>query len=251
MSMSGIRAVLIVCLVSLWGTAWGADAPAIPAGSRIGITNLVTNDLRHYHVGRSEVNSFLRTYRTSWGAADLIDDPLITALIGAGFQPVLVPASSELSGERDSWLIQKPKANRMARGAMKEFGRVMVEQDLAALVIVAPGANTDPEFDPRMRLGKLPSSTQGFGFSTSDEPDGVTKPLVFDFTQILLLVRTTDGPRLVLRDWGGGRLHDWPGFDPGANLKTLGDAQLAPLRPVLAEALNQRFTTRLLPSLKP
>ncbi len=109
---------------------------------------------------------------------------------------------------------------------MKELGRVLTEQNLGALILVVPGANSEPEFDARQRLSRLPKDMKGFGFSTSDEPDGITKPLVFDFTQMIVVARTADGAQLVVRDWGGAKLYDWPGFDPGGNVKALTDAQL-------------------------
>jgi hypothetical protein len=236
----------MACLASLCGIAWGADAPTIPAGARIGIIDIVTNDVTHYHVGRTEVNSFLRIYRSSWNPAVFIEDSLATALRGAGFEPVAVEASDTLYKERQAWIIQNPKANKLPRGCLKELGRIMAEQNLPALIIAAPGANTDPEFV----WSKLPDSVQGFGFSTNDEPNGITKPAVFDFTQIVVVAQTPDGPRLVARDWGGDRAHEWPGFDPGGNLKALTDAQLAPLRPLFAEAMKKRIAT-FVPRLKP
>jgi hypothetical protein len=250
--MTGIRAVLIACIVGLCGVAQAADAPpAIPAGARIGIIDMVTNDVTHYHVGKSEKTSFLRTYRSHWVAQDIFDDPLITILIAAGFQPVTVQASPALVKERDSWLIKNPTSDRLARGALKEFSRILTEQDLGALIVVAPGANSEPAFDARQRMTRLPSDTRGFGFSTSDDPDGVTKPLVFDFTQMLLLARTPDGAQLSLRDWGGVRLYDWPGFDPGPNIKALTDVQIGQLQPVFADVVKRRIDSRLMPRLKP
>jgi hypothetical protein len=248
--MTGIRVLLIACLVSLCGTAWGADAPPIPAGARVGIIDLVTNDITHYHVGRSEVQGFLRTYRVNW-AAGLIDDPLIDSLIGAGFQPVMAQATDTLYKERESWIVRDPRDKKLPRGCMKELGRILDEQDLDALIVVAPGANTEPESDERKRLTKLPKYTQGLGFSTSDEWDGITKPAVFDFTQMIVVAKTPEGPQLVARDWGGNRVYDWQGFDPGQNIKALSDRQLAPLRPVISEVMKQRIAARLIPTLKP
>jgi len=250
--MTGIRIVLVACLAGLCGVAWGADAPPkIPAGARIGIIDLVTNEITHYHVGKSELANFLRTYRGKWSPADIIDEPLITALSSAGFQPVAVAASGELLKERDSWLIKKPTADKLPRGAMKEIGRILTQQNIGVLIIAAPGANSEPEFDARQRLQRLPADTRGFGFSTSDEPDGITKPAVFDFTQMIVVAQTEDGPQLVLRDWGGVRLYDWPGFDPGANIKELTDEQVAPLQPLFTDVVKRRVDTRILPRLKP
>ena len=250
--MTGLRVVLVACLACLCGIAWGADAPPkIPAGARVGIIDIVTNEITHYHVGKSELTNFLRTYRGKWSPADVIDEPLITTLTAAGFQPVAVSASEALLKERDSWLIKNPKAAKLPRGALKEMGRILTEQNVAVLIVAAPGANSEPEFDARNRMTRLPGDTHGFGFSTSDEPDGVTKPAVFDFTQMIVIAQTPDGPQLVLRDWGGNRLYDWPGFDPGGNIKALSDAQLAPLQAVYAGAIKNRIDTRVLPRMKP
>ena len=116
---------------------------------------------------------------------------------------------------------------------------------------MAPGANSEPEYVEGNRWSALPRTTQGFGFSTSDEPNGITKPAVFDFTQIVVVAMTEDGPRLALRDWGGNRIYEWPGFDPGPNLKALTDTQLAPLRAVIADEMKKRIETRVVPRLKP
>ena len=249
--MTGTRVVLFACLVSLCGIAWGADAPAIPAGARIGIIDIVTNDVTHYHVGRSEVNHFLRTYRGDWGTAGLIDEPLAASLKGAGFEALAVDVSNALWKERQSWLVQNPQAKKLSGGCLKELGRIMTEQNLAALIVVAPGANSEPEYVEGNRWSALPRTTQGFGFSTSDDPNGITKPAVFDFTQIVVVAMTEDGPRLALRDWGGNRIYEWPGFDPGPNLKALTDTQLAPLRTVIADEMKKRIETRVVPRLKP
>jgi hypothetical protein len=249
--MTGARVVLFACLISACGIAWGADAPAIPAGARIGIIDIVTNDVTHFHVGRAEVNSFMRTYRGDWVAEDLIDYPLTASLKGAGFEPLLVETSDVLRKERQSWFIQKPQAKKLSGACLKELGRIMTELKLGALIVVAPGANSEPEYVEGDRWSALPRTLQGFGFSTSDQPNGITKPAVFDFTQMVVVANTDDGARLVVRDWGGNLLHDWPGFAPGADLKALSGAQLAPLRPVLAEAMKQRIATRVMPHIKP
>ena len=248
--MTGLRIVLIAWLVCLCGSAWGASAPTIPAGGRVGIIDMVTNDVTHFHIGRAEQNSFMRTYRGNWVAADLIDDPLIVSLNTAGFQPVALAASDALRKERQSWIIEKPRSERLPRGCMKELARIMNEQNLVGLIVVAAGANSEPEFVDGDRFSRLPGTLQGFGFSTSDMPIGTTKAGIFDFTQMIVVAKDGDGAALVTRDWGGNRVYDWPGFDP-PNLKQLSNEQVAELRPVFADALKKRIETRLMPRLKP
>jgi hypothetical protein len=248
--MSRLRAVLIACLFfGLGGSAWGA---AIPAGARVGLIDMVTSDVTHFHIGRVEVNNFMRTYRGNWVSADLIDDPFIASLTAAGFQPVAVAATDTLRKERRSWIIEKPRSDRLPRGCMKELGRIMTAENLAALIVVAPGANSEPEFVDGDRYSRLPGSMEGLGFSTSDQPIGSTKAGVFDFTQVIVVAKEKDddGQELLLRDWGGNRVYDWPNFDPGPNLKALSDEQIAELRPVYADAIKNRIDTRIMPRLK-
>ena len=246
--MAGLRVVLVACLVSLCGSAWGAT---IPAGGRVGIIDMVTNDVTHFHIGKSEATSFMRTYRGNWVAADIIDDPLIASLSGAGFQPVSVPVSDTLRKERQSWIVEKPRSERLPRGCMKELARIMNEQNLAGLIVVAAGANSEPEYVDGDRYSRLPGTLQGLGFSTSDLPIGTTRAGVFDFTQIIVIAKDGDGAELVMRDWGGNRVYEWPNYDPGANPKQLPPELVAELRPVIADALKKRIDTRLMPRLKP
>lgn len=250
--MSRLRVLLTACLISLCGIAWGASPPAtIPAGGRVGIIDMMNNDIVHFHIGRAETNSFMRTYRGNWVPADLIDDPLIAALNTAGFQPVAVAPSEALRQDRQSWIIDKPRQEKLPRGCMKELGRIMTEQNIAGLIIIAPGANSDPEYVDGDRFSKLPHTLQGFGFSTSDVPIGSMKTGVFDFTQFVVVANTSDGPEFLMRDWGGNRVYDWASFDPGANPKSLPAEQIAQLRPLFADAMKKRIETRLIPRLKP
>lgn len=245
--MTRLRIVLVACLFSLCGSAWAAT---IPAGGRVGIIDMVTSDVTHFHIGKNEASSFMRTYRGNWVAADLIDDPLIASLNSAGFQPVSVPVSDTLRKERQSWIVEKPRSDRLPRGCMKELARIMSEQNLVGLIIVAAGANSEPEYVDGDRYSRLPGTLQGFGFSTSDLPIGTTKAGIFDFTQMIVVAKSGDGAELVTRDWGGNRVYDWPNFDPGPNPKQLAPDQIAEVRPVLEDALKKRIDTRVMPRLK-
>lgn len=251
MSMTGLRVVLTACLVCLCASAWGADPPTIPAGARVGILDMVTSDVTHFHIGRAELSNFMRTYRGNWAPADIIDDPLISALTAAGYQPVAVAATDKLREERQSWIVEKPRSSRLPRGCMKELGRIMRQQNLGALIVVAAGANSEPEYVEGDRYSRLPGTVQGLGFSTSDEPIGSTKAGVFDFTQFIVVAREDDDQELLLRDWGGNRVYDWPDFAPGEDLKAITDEQIAQLRPVFTDALKNRIETRIMPRLKP
>jgi hypothetical protein len=249
--VSRAKAILVACLLSLGGAAWGAEsALAIPPGARIGIIDMMVPDVTHFHVGRAPVNSFMRTYRGAWSTADVIDEPLIWALTNAGFEPVAVEASELLRRQRQSWIVANPQAKKLPGNCIEEFDRIIRAEKLSALIVVAAGPNTAPESVEGNRMRKLPSYIQGWGFSTSDEADGATKPVVFNLTQMLLVEKTPGSVKLEYREWGGSYVYEWANFNPGADLKALPDAEIAKFRPVITDVMKRQID-RLMPHLKP
>ncbi|HVY79679.1 MAG TPA: hypothetical protein VG994_01750 [Steroidobacteraceae bacterium] len=254
--MSRIRAIwvagwaLLAAIVGV-GTVSAAELPlAIPKGGRIGIIDMMTPDVTHFHVGASQVKSFLRTYRASWSVADVIDEPLIWSLTNLGLEPVSLQPSELLRRQKQSWIMSNPQGTKLPRGCLEELQRVIMEESLSALILIAPGPNSDPESVEGNRLKKLPEYIQGWGFSTSDEPGGVVKPVVFNLTQMLVVQKTTDGVRLEHREWGGSYVYEWADFTPPTDLKTLPDAEIAKLKPVFADIMKRQIA-RVTPVLQP
>lgn len=249
--MSKAKAILIAGLLLTWASAWAADPPPpIPAGARIGIIDMMSSDVTHFHVGKAPVNSFMRTYRGPWSLTEVIDEPLIWSLTNAGFEPVAVQPTELLRRQRQAWIISTNDSNKLPRACNEELDHLMADQNLVALIIVAAGPNTNPESVEGNRLRKLPNYVQGWGFSTSDEPEGTTKPVVFNLTQMLLVHKTTDNTRLEYREWGGSYVYEWSNFNPGTDLKTLPDAEIAKFRPVIADVMKRQIA-RLMPHIKP
>jgi hypothetical protein len=233
------------------GSATAAELPlAIPKGGRIGIIDMMTPDVTHFHIGATAVKSFLRTYRASWSVADVIDEPLIWSLTNIGLEPVSLQASELLRRQKQSWLMANPTGTKLARGCMEELQRVIMEENLSALIIVAPGPNATPDAAEGNRLKKLPEYIQGWGFSTSDEPDGLTKPVVFNLTQMIVIGKTTDGIRLEHREWGGSYVYEWDNFTPPADMKAVPDAEVAKLKPVITDVMKRQIA-RVTPQLQP
>jgi hypothetical protein len=248
--VSTAKAILIVGLLLTAAPVWSAEPTPIPAGARIGIIDMMSTDVTHFHVGKAPVNSFMRTYRGPWSLSEVIDEPLIWTLTNAGFEPVAVQPSDLLRRQKQQWIVSTNDENKLPRGCNEELNRIMADQSLVALVIVAAGPNTDPESVEGNRLRKLPNYVQGWGFSTSDEPEGTTKPVVFNLTQMLLIHKTDESARLEYREWGGSYVYEWSNFAPGADLKTLPDAEIAKFRPVIADVMKRQIA-RLMPHIKP
>jgi hypothetical protein len=252
--MTRAKRIVAACAVTIgaWAAtavAFAADQLILPAGARVGIIEMMPSDLTHYHVGRSRLGSFMRTYRMSWPVSEVLDGPIASMLKARGLEPVFVQPTDPLRHKRQSWIVSNPFANRLPGDAAEEIGRILIRENLQGLVIVAPGSNTSPELADGDRLRKLPSYVQGWGFSTSDEPNGIAKPVVFNLTQMLLVGRGRDEAELIFREWGGAFLHEWPGFQPGADLKALSAADVAKFQPVMADMLRNQID-RLTPRIR-
>jgi hypothetical protein len=249
----GLAVVLLLAgLAGFANSAAAAEvALAIPKGGRIGIIDMMTPDVTHFHVGASPVKSFLRTYRTPWSVADVIDEPLIWSLTNAGFEPVSLQASELLRRQKQSWILAKPTAQKLSGACLEELGRLINEEQLSALIIVAAGPNVSPEAVEGNRLKRLPDYIQGWGFSTSDDNEGMTKPVVFNLTQMLLVGKTTgDEVRLEHREWGGTYVYEWPNFVPSPDMKAMSDGDVAKLRPVITDVMKRQIA-RFMPHLQP
>jgi hypothetical protein len=229
-------------------TAAGAGLELAP-GARVGIIAMMSTDVTHYHVGKSPSGSFMRTYRVDWPASEVIDDPLANELTSAGLEPVFLAPSEPLRRQSRAWIITQLQAARLPRAAMEEFDRIATTENLQALVIVAPGPNNNPESVQGNRLRRLPAYVQGWGFSTNDETDGLTRPVVFNLTQMLLISRTGNEAEFEFREWGGAFVYEWADFDPGEDAKALPQSEIDKFRPVIADVL-QRQMARLMPHIK-
>ena len=251
--MNGLKSfltagMLVVALVCVSSDVSAADV-SLPAGSRVGIIVMMPTDVTHYHVGKNPQGSFMRTYRVQWPASALVDDPLAAQIKGVGLEPVYLDPPELLRKQARAWIIQTSQAARMPNVAMEEIQRIITAENLKALVVVAPCPNANPESVAGNRLRKLPVYVQGWGFSTSDEPNGIEKPVVFNLVQMLLFGTSGNNLELAFREWGPGFVYEWANFDPGADIKALPAEEIDKFRPVISDVL-QRQIGRLMPHLK-
>jgi hypothetical protein len=250
--MTGAKRFVTACAVAacfVTTAALAADQLVLPARARVGIITMMPADLTHYHVGKSRLGSFMRTYEIGWPVAEVVDNPIAAMLKGMGAEPVFLEPTDELRHEKQSWIVSNPLANKLPRGAEAEIARILEAENLQGLVIVAPGANSNPGSANGDRLKKLPGFVQGWGFSTSDEPDGVANPVVFNLTQMLIIGRGAESPELIFRDWGGAYLDKWAGFNPGPDLKAVPAEGISKFRPVMRDVLQTQIG-RLTPRIK-
>ncbi len=157
---------------------------------------------------------------------------------------MFLDAPDALRRQARPWFIHTSQAPRLPNAAMDEIQRIITAENLKALVVVAPGPNANPEAVAGNRLRRLPVYVQGWGFSTSDEPNGIEKPVVFNLVQMLLFGRrpaTTWSWRSASR--GGGFVYEWANFEPGGGPEDAaggGDRQIPPGDQRRAAAADRR-----------
>ncbi len=244
-----IRATQVVAagFLSLGANAWGADAETLTlhSGARIGIIDLMTTDITHFHTGRGVNNTFMRTYTMRWPLTEQVEQPLTSAIQSAGFVAVPTPATDALRKEREAWFLTTTRANKLNKACAQELTRIATDAKLNAILVVAPGFNDSPQAVEGNRLRQLPEYVQGWGITTQEDASGGLNPVLFNLTQMLLVEVTPEGAKLRYREWGGAYVYDWTSFTPPANLRTLPDTELEKLRPLVSDVLT-RQTTRLL-----
>ncbi|HEY8507382.1 MAG TPA: hypothetical protein VIL32_03430 [Steroidobacteraceae bacterium] len=246
----------LVTQVARIGTAlWMAAAlPAagaalgLPAGSRIGVIDMSSTDVMHFHTSRTATNAFMKTYRVSWPAESEFALPIAAQAESKGFVPVILQPPDILRRNRERYFIQNVRGTRFARDVNAEIERLAAAEQLQALIIVVPGLNESPEAVEGNRLRALPEYVQGWGFTTHDEGNG--EPVLFNLTQLLLFEISPDGPRFRHREWGGSYVYAWSSFTPPADLRQMPPEEIDKLQPLFKEIVA-RQVERLFEQIQP
>src|SRR5579864_7595612 len=96
----GARALL--CLAALLGAvaAYAAHPPeqlTLPAGTRVGVVNLLDAEVTHFHAARQVQDSFLKTYSMDWPVAALLMASVSEPLKALGLSALAVEPGEALS----------------------------------------------------------------------------------------------------------------------------------------------------------
>jgi hypothetical protein len=100
-------------------------------------------DLTHYHIGKSQLASFMHTYRIDWPVSEVVNDPIAATLKGMGLEPVFLAPTEELRRKRQSWIVEDPLADKLPRAARKEIEKILEAARLEELVTQRRFAGAD------------------------------------------------------------------------------------------------------------
>ncbi|HEY4750408.1 MAG TPA: hypothetical protein VIH60_08480 [Steroidobacteraceae bacterium] len=230
--------LLSAALIPAASLAWAARAAAplqVPAGSRVGVINLLDAEVTHFHESRHIENSFLKTYAVNWPVNAMLLTGVKERLTQLGLVPVPLAASDELQRARENCFLNATLAKGLPKECGKLYAQLGAAQHLAALIVLGPGRN-DSAHAGGARHRELPEYLRGWCFVTgqgaADAP-----PQLINLTELLLIGVNGSAAALSDREWGGDG-GNWSGYQAPADLKAIPDAQLDQLRPLFAALLK-------------
>jgi hypothetical protein len=234
------RALLCLTVLLAAGAALAAHAPeslAVPAGTRIGVVNLLDPEVTHFHAARQVQDSFLKTYTMDWPVGALLLGAVADRLKQLGLSTVAVEASDELHRAREACFLNASLAKGLPKDCTRIYAQLGAAQQLGALIVLGPGRN-DGAHAGGTRHRELPEYLRGWCFVSGQGGAGEA-PTLLSLTELLLIAVTPGGAELAARQWGGNG-HSWSGYQAPQDLKALSDAQLQQLRPLYAAMLKER-----------
>lgn len=207
------------------------DGPVAPMAGRVGIMNLVGNQLSHVH--SSTFGGHKRDYNVPFNFSGFIMQSLREALLSkTPYQPIPIPSTGMLRQSSDSWQ-ESWDGKAFAPQFQREFDGIIKQNRLAMLIVVS---------NHRMKDGLFIGGTtlSGTGLYTRGGTFGQPKSAVFATFQFYRLVGTPAQlvePVMAPTDRSIG---DLPGIELPEELENLPSRYLAPIYKPLRDIVRNK-----------
>jgi len=239
-SLVALSGVLALAGLLLAPSPVRADKPSpglkVAGGARIAVINLLDAEVTYFHAAHRLQDSFLKTYPVSWSAGAMLQEALQERLTQLGLTPVPLPPGDALSHAREICFLEPNLAKGLPKDCAAIYAQFAAREEVAALIVLGPGLN-DGDHAGSSRRKDLPDYLRGWCVVTAE---GGAPPTLLNLTELLLIGPGAKGAVLVEREWGGALNGPASGFTPPADVKSLSEAQLAPLQGQFAALLRQQ-----------
>jgi hypothetical protein len=178
-------------------------------GARVGIVNIMDAEVTHFHTSKNLSESFFKTHLLNWNVDSMLADAVSQRLTQLELVAVPLGASDALLHDRDQNFVNNSVAKGLPKEVARQFAQLAASERLEALIVLAPALNNSSQAAGGAYRKDLPDYLRGWGYVTGD-PNA--KPVLFNFTQVLLIGITPDGARLQAREWGGGYTDQWADY---------------------------------------
>jgi hypothetical protein len=233
---------LVMAGLVLTGTAGLAKdrtPKAIARGAQIGVVNLLTAEVMHYHAAKDTNDSFLKIQPVNWQVDDMLTEALKGQLEQLGLTLTALTPTDSLAHARESCFVNAA----LAEGLPRNCSSTLVEQASSAgvqyLILMAPGLNNSDHAGSNRSQG-VTEAMRGWGFLTRERAGSKDKPTLFNEIELLLISISPEGATLRARQWGGIYSSQWQGYTLPANPKDIPPDQLGELQPLFAALLTRQ-----------
>jgi len=239
-AVRGARALLALAALLGAAAAYAAhpsETLTLPAGTRVGVVNLLDAEVTHFHSARQMQDSFLKTYTMGWPVAALLMASVTDRLKSLGLTALAVEPGEALSRAREDCFLNASLGKGLPKECARLYAQLAATQQLGALIVLGPGRN-DSAHAGSTRHRELPEYLRGWCFVSGPGGAG-DAPTLLSLTEMLLIGVTPAGAELAARRWGGNG-HSWQGYPAPADLKAIPEAQLEQLRPLYTMMLREQ-----------
>jgi hypothetical protein len=233
---------MVLAALALVGAAWRpAEAakeppPALTAGARVGVVNLLDAEVTHFHASTHIENSYLKTYAVNWSVNAMLLSLVTEHVTQLGFTAVPLAPGDMLARARESCFLNAALAKGLSKDCAKTFAVFAAASQLSALIVLGPGRN-DSNHAGGARHKELPEYLRGWCLVTGEGASAA--PQLLDLTELLLIATPPAGAMLTDREWGGDG-GGWPGFQAPPDLKAIPQTQLDQLQPLFSAMLKRQ-----------
>jgi hypothetical protein len=237
------KVVFAACLL-LAGSVAGPFAVAkdptqlmLHKGARVGIVNMMDAEVTHFHASKVLSESFFKTHLLTWNVDSMLADAVSQRLTQLELVPVPLGATDALMHDRDQNFVNNSVAKGLPKDLARQFTQLAAAERLEALIVLAPGLNNSSQAAGGPYRKDLPDYLRGWGYLTGDPTQ---KPVLFNFSQVLLVGITPEGARLQAREWGGGYTDEWADYVAPPDPKRPPVEVLDKLQPFLGRILSKQ-----------
>jgi hypothetical protein len=210
--------VALIGVVSA-GAAVAKDKPplTLEPEARIGIVNLMADDVTHYHVGTTIFNNGLHTYPVDWALRERVTQDIVSGVSQLGYSAVVISPTAALVESREKIYGEGGPGLflGLTKTGQKELIEVARTENLHGLVVIATERSNFFMSSGSFMTAKqttLPDYISDWGVATRANFLGKAKPLVFNASVALLIDVRGDSATLIRVVRGSQDTMEWPDF---------------------------------------
>ena len=237
----GLAAVAAASLLfaSTMGLARDRTPKTIAKGAQIGVVNLLSPEVMHYHAAKDVNDSFLKIQAVNWTVDDMLAEAVKGQLDSRGLTLTPLIPTDSLQRARERCFVNAA----LADGLPKNCSVPLLEQASSGgvnyLIVMAPGLNNADHAGSNRSEG-VTASMRGWGFLTRERAGPKDKPILYAEVELLLVSVTPEGATLRARQWGGGYSLLWQTYTLPPDPKAIPEDELNEMQPLFTAMLSRQ-----------